>query len=140
MPTETGDALVIEVETAVPGTFVPVNDMNRFSRRTNRSTSRTRVFMRARPYTTRSAREWTATLSGYLNTDDAGQQLLRAGINTDVPVRLRILPDGVNGWEQEFYVGTSGHDANPDPTAMQEVSYELADAGDPVAVGTGPIL
>jgi hypothetical protein len=141
MPTVTGDDLIIEVQDpAAPTTWVPVNDMNRFSRRTTRSTGRTRVFMRSRAYLTRGQREFTATVSGFLNAVDPGQVILRTAMNTDVPVTLRILPDGVNGFTQQFYVGNQSFDANPDPQAMQETGWELSDAADPVAVLLGPIL
>jgi hypothetical protein len=137
----TGDEVVIEIEDpATPATFLPVNDLNRFSRRTTRSTTRTRVFMRANPYVNRGAREFTVTISGFLSIGDPGQDALRAAMNTDVPVKLKVMPDGVNGFTQDFYVGNQGADASPDPTALQEVSWELAEAAAPVAVGTGPIL
>lgn len=141
MPVVTGDEVVLEVATnAAPTVFLPVNDMNRFSRRTTRSTSRTRVFMRALAYVNRGAPEYATTISGFLNTDDPGQDALRDAMNTDVPVILKVMPDGTNGFTQAFYVGNQGADANPDPTAMQEVSWELAEAAAPVIVGTGPIL
>lgn len=141
-PTAQGDELVIEVKdtTTTPATYVPVNDMNRFSRRTTRATGRQRVFMRTTPRTTRGAREWTSTLSGFLNTDDPGQDIIRLAMETDVPITLKIMPDGVNGFSQDFYVGNQSHDANPDPQNMQEGGWELTDASDPVIVGTGPIL
>jgi hypothetical protein len=141
MGVQTGDKIVIEVETTDGGgVYVPVNDMNRFSRRNTRGATRTRVFMRARPYLTRGQRETTATISGLLNTTDTGQGLLRTAMNTDVPIRLRILPDGTNGFIQQFYVNNTGNDATPDPADMQDASFELSDAADPVVVGTGPVL
>jgi hypothetical protein len=96
--------------------------------------------MRARPYLTRGQRETTATISGLLNTTDAGQNALRTAMNTDVPVALRILPDGTNGFIQEFYVNNAGNDATPDPADMQDASFELSEAGDPYVIGSGPVL
>jgi hypothetical protein len=123
-----------------PGTYIPVNEMNRFSRRTGRSTSRTPVFMRARPHTTRSAREFTATISGFLNDTDPGQEIIRDAMNADTTVKLRVLPDGVNGFTQDFYVGNQTYDASADASAMQEAGWELTDASDPALVLLGPIL
>ena len=141
MPIAPGSSLVIEVQDpVVPATWVPVNDMTRFSRRTSRSTGRTRVFMKPRPYLTRGQREMTATLTGLLNDDDAGQIILRDAMGADDPVTLRFLPDGTNGFSQQFYVNQTSGDANPDPQSLQEGGFELADAADPVAVGTGPIF
>lgn len=141
MPTVQGDELVIEVQDPlVPATWVPINDANRFSRRTARTTTKTRVFMRATPYVNRSQRESTATLSGFVNTDDPGQQILRDAMEADTIVKIRVLPDGVNGFSQDFYVNNQGADANPEPQNMQECSWELIDAADPVQVLTGPIL
>jgi hypothetical protein len=140
VPVVNGSDLVIEVESDTPGSFIPVNDMNRFSRRTTRSVTRTRVFMRLTPYTNRGTPEYTATISGFLNDDDPGQVRLREAMNTDVPVTLRILPDGVNGFTQAFYIGNQTADANPDPGNMHEHGWELTDAGPPVAVLLGPIL
>lgn len=141
MPTVQGDELVIEVATALaPTVFVPVNEMNRFSRRTARTTTKTRVFMNPNPKIARSARDVTATISGFVDTDDPGQEILRDAMATDDIITLRILPDGVNGFTQQFYLNNQGADANPEPQNGQECSWELTDAAAPVVVLTGPIL
>lgn len=142
MTTITGDALVIEIEdtTPTPAVWVPVNDMNRFDRNTTRSTTRQRVFMRARAYLLRGAREFTSSISGFLNLTDPGQTMIRDAMETDAIVNLRVLPDGVNGIEQQFYVGRQTAGATPEATEMQAGGWELADAADPVMVGTGPIF
>lgn len=141
MPTVQGDELVIEVaEKTAPTVFVPVNEMNRFSRRTARSTTKTRVFMNPNPKVSRTARDTTATLSGFVDTDDPGQQILRDAMESDLTVILRVLPDGVNGFTQEFYLNNQGADANPEPQNGQECSWELTDAAAPAIVLTGPIL
>jgi len=142
MTTITGDALVIEVEDTVPATpvWVPVNDMNRFDRNTTRSTTRQRVFMKVRAYLLRGGREYTSAISGFINLLDPGQQLIREAMDTDNTVNLRILPDGTNGIMQEFYVGRQTAGATPEPTDFQTGGWELADAEEPQAVGTGPIF
>lgn len=142
MTTVTGDSLVIEISdpTVTPAVWVPVNDMNRFDRNTTRSTTRQRVFMKARAYLLRGAREFTSAISGFKNLADPGQQMIRDAMETDVIVSLRILPDGVNGISQDFYVGRQTSGATPEPTDMQTHGWELADAADPVMVGTGPIF
>lgn len=141
MPANTGDQVVIEVQDpAVPATWVPVNDMNRLSRRTGRTESQQRVFMKTRPYKSRSSRTTTHTVSGLFNDDDAGQQILRDAMEADTPVTLRFLHDGTNGFSQQFFVNNMTYDANPDPSAFQEDGFELSDNADPVVVAAGPIF
>lgn len=139
MSPEMGSAFVVEVApAATPTAFVPVHDLNAYSKSSSRDRTTYPVFMRATPHTLVGAREIAFTLSGYLNMTDPGQQVLRDAEEGDTNVIMRILPDGTNGFTQEVMVGSRTHDA--DPEAFQEVTFELSAADDPVVVGTGPII
>jgi hypothetical protein len=134
-----GEDMVVQVETATPGTFIPVADMDRYTTNNNRDKGRFPVF-NGIPHVTVGQRVKTFTVSGFLNNTDAGQQRIRAMEAADTPVKLRVLPDGVNGMEVSVLVNTTGHEASADETSLQTFSFDCEATADPVPVGTGIVV
>jgi hypothetical protein len=133
-----GDQFMLEVETAVPATYVVVNDMNAFSKSSQRNSQTFPVFQRATPHSVAGPREQTYTFSGYLNPTDAGQLRLFAMEAANTTVKIRVTHDGTNGFTQLVRITTYTYDA--DPENLQEVSFECTADDTAVIQGTGPLL
>lgn len=143
MPVVAGADFLARVQTAAasgttPATYAVIADMNSFSRGRSRDVNTYPVFGRMTPHSMPGAREMTFSLSGFLNTNDPGQNRLRQAEAADVPVIVQVLFDGTNGFEQRVRVGSLDHGA--DPEGLQTHGFELTADGDPVQIGTGPIL
>lgn len=79
------------------------------------------------------------SVSGYFDPADAGQNALREAARTDEEVQVQVLPDGAAGWMQDVKVGTTGHDADADPSSLQETSFEFSGVADPTSVNGGEL-
>src|SRR5688572_14556010 len=119
MPVMNGKDLDVFIETATPGTFIAVNDMNTFGKSVTKSVDRFPVFMRGTPYAVPGAREATYTMEGYLNTDDPGQLRLFALEAGDLAGKIKVMFDGTNGFSQEVKVSSYSYDAEPE--GLQEI-------------------
>ena len=121
-----------------PDVWTPVEDMTRFSKRNNRSTTTQAVFRRPDAYTFRGKRESTYTLNGLVNPDDPGQSYLRAAEVSGDSVFIRAVPEAGSGqgFEQEVQVGTTGWDADAGSNGGQEFNMELTAIGVATAFGT----
>lgn len=136
---EMGQDFVFEVEDpGAPGSWVPVHDMNSYSKSSSRTRSTFAVFMRPIPHTIVGAREVTWTFSGFLNMVDPGQEILRDAEEADDVVNIRVLPDGVNGFTQPVRVGSRTHDAEPEN--FQDYSFEFSAEDVATPVGAGPVV
>lgn len=138
MAIQLGEDFVIKVETATPGTFVVLNDMNRYGINNQRSTTKIPVFSRATPYSIAGARDRSWQISGLFNPADAGYlRLLNAEIN-NTPLKVQFLYDGTNGFQQEVVVSSFTMDNTPD--GVQEIGFQLDAYADATIVGTGPLI
>lgn len=134
---EHGDQLDIQVDDGAAGWY-DVNDMNAFSKNSDRSVTKVPVFMRTLPHIVASSRDQGFTISGFLNGSDDGQNRLRAAEAADTSVTIRVLFDGTNGFQQDVKVISFTYDA--DPEGLQEHGFTLEADGDATIVGTGPLL
>lgn len=123
---------------AVPGTFIPVQDMNSFSKASDRDANTYPVFQRAAPYSVAGARNQTYDVGGYLHGTDAGQAALFAAEAAQTPIEIQVLWDGTNGFRQEVIVNSYSVDV--DPESPQEIGFEFTANDTAVIVGTGPLL
>lgn len=134
---------VVEVESATPATWLPINDMTAFSKTKSSEIQRVKVLMRAVPHALGKAPEYGLTMSGLLNTTDAGQMRIRAQEALGLPVNIRVQAiDGAGtpaGYTQVCLVSNLSHDANADDP-FQAFGFELVPTADPVIVGAGPII
>jgi len=105
----TGDEFALYVETAVAGTFVLVNDLNRCTIQSTRGRNTFPVFQAA-PHLTLGRSVKAFSLQGYLNNGDPGQDRLRAMELAGTPVKIRVLPDGVNGFEVTVLLHSKGYE------------------------------
>ena len=129
-----GEDFVLYVETATPGTFIPVADMSRYRGSNARERARYPVFNAAAHRTT-GARTKTFSLEGFLNPADAGQNRIRNAENTDTVLKFRVLPDGINGFEITAQVNSTGHEADADDTTLQSFTAECEGTTDPTPYG-----
>jgi hypothetical protein len=135
-----GEDLVVQVEDpATPGSFLVVADLNRYSTSNTRPTNRFPVFAGSAHETT-GERAKTFTLSGFWNNDDPGQLALRAASDDNAEINIRVLPDGVNGFQCMILVGTEGGEATADEASLQTISFDCEGVDDPTPIGTGIIV
>lgn len=131
-----GNDLLINVETAVADVFVEVKDGRAWNGTLSSQTTTVPVFNRAARYTASSTDEEIYTLGHLYTPDDAGQMRVRSVARAKTAELFQFLPDGTNGFEQEFLVTERGIAADPDGNLM-EFTYTLSANDVPTVVGTG---
>jgi hypothetical protein len=134
-----GADLLIEVESATPGVFVLLSDMTRYSSSNTRTTNRVPVFG-GPAHEVSGERNKTFTLEGLWNDDDAGQLRVRAASENQTELKMRVLPDGVNGFECTVLVGTTGGEATADEATLQTFTVDAEMQGDETPIGTGVLV
>lgn len=139
MPVYVGEDLVIRVESDVPGTFIDVADMTRYATTNARTTNRVSVFAGPAHEVT-GERAKTFTLEGLWNDTDPGQIQLREASEGQTEIKIRVLPDGVNGFETSVLVGTTGGEANADEATLQSFTLECEMTTDETPIGTGVLV
>lgn len=133
-----GENFQLNVEDpALPGTYLPVNDMNSFSKASDRDSNTYPVFQRA-PYALAGARNQTYDVGGYLFPGDPGQQALLDAELSQLPINIEVLWDGVDGFRQDVKVASYSVDV--DPESPQEIGFEFTADDAAVVVGAGPLL
>lgn len=70
----------------------------------------------------------SASLTCIWQTGDAGQDLLRTQMQSRLPIDLRYLPDGTNGFESQFICTSISTTQAVD--GRVEVTFTLAGSGD----------
>lgn len=133
-----GALLTIEVETATPGVYVALNGVDRYSRRSGRSTRKQSVFGQANQVSSTGVLAETITFSGITDIADPGLLRLIAMKAGDLQASVRIKFDGANGYTQAVKVGNIDTDADPDNFITFSCTLESEAAA--VIVGTGPIM
>jgi hypothetical protein len=139
MPVYVGEDLVIQVESEIAGVFLTVADMNRYASTNARTTTTVPVFAGPAHELT-GERNKTFTLEGLWNDDDPGQVRLRAKADADEPVKIRVLPDGVNGFECTILQGTDGGEASADESTFQSYTVDAEMQDDETPIGTGVLV
>lgn len=134
-----GPDMLIRVETAVAGTFIDVADLNSYSTGNTREKAKFPVFGAAAHRTT-GERTKTFSLGGFLNSTDPGQLRIRSLEATDTPVKIRVLPDGVNGFEITCLINSTGHEASAEETSLQTFTVECEATTDPSPIGGGTAI
>ena len=139
MAVSAGEDFVLEVSTDAGVNWDLVGGMDSWGASHPKDRQEYPVFGPTNPITRTGRRGHDYQTSGYYDPVDPGQVALRGAARTDDTVRIRVTHDGVNGWTQDVKVGTTGHDAEADPSSLQETSFEFYGVADPVIVGTGPL-
>jgi hypothetical protein len=135
-----GEDLLVQVEDPdAPGTFITVADLDRYSSSNTRPANRIPVFGGPAHETT-GERAKTFTLSGYFNDTDAGQQALRDASDSNAEINIRVLPDGVNGFQVAILVGTDGGEATADEASLQTVTFDCEATNDETPIGSGILV
>jgi hypothetical protein len=133
-----GAPLTVEIETAVPGTYVAINGVDKYSRRSGRASRKQSVFGQANQVSSTGVLAETITMSGITDIADPGVLRLLAMKAGDLQGSIRVKFDGVNGYTQPVKVTALDTDADPDD--WQTFSTNLETMAAAVLVGTGPIL
>lgn len=117
--------LNVNTGTAATPTWTPVNDMDTLGRRSNRDTNTRPVFMRNVPHQTQGARTETYAIAGLYSPGDPGQDALRKHEEDGTIAHIQVLPNGTGGWSQHVLVNSYTHDAEADPSSLQEFGFEF---------------
>jgi hypothetical protein len=132
-----GADFVLEVETATPGTYVPVSDMDNFDDGSDATEQDFPVFGNV-TYNVPGARTVTMTASGFRTLADAGQLVLLAAEKARTPVNIRVKYDGTNGYTVQVNVKTRKGNAKAE--GLQTIAFDMTAAAASVAVGSGPAI
>lgn len=133
-----GFEVYVEDVSVSPTVFVEVAEMDNFQRSSQRDSQSRTVFMNPVAHNQPGGRVVSGTLSGLLSDSDDGQAILMDAEKNDTTVRIRILWDGTNGFEQDFKVGSTSQGAAAGPNWI-EGSFELLGQGIAEVVGAGPV-
>lgn len=133
-----GEDFLLEVETAVVGTFVPLLGMDEWEQNDSQTIDTFPTFGASTPLGIPTPPDISFTISGFFDPVDPGQVRLRAIARARTTILINVLHDGTNGYSQVVRVGSrsTGASATGGP---QTQSFEFAPVGDPVVVGTGPL-
>ena len=134
---QNGADLVLEVETAVADTFVPVSDMDNFDDGSDQNETQQPVFGNI-VYVSPGPRTVSFTISGFRNNADAGQILLLAAEKNRTVCRVRVKYDGTNGYSVRARV--KSRKGNAKPEGLQTIAFDFLASEASVIVGTGPTI
>lgn len=133
-----GEEFVVEVETATVGVYVTVEFMNSHSKSFGGGSQEFPVFSGV-PLVIAAETGETFAIGGFYDKADAGQLRLIAMARAGTSTKLKVLPDGVNGFTQSVKVLSYKHDASAGEN-FQTISFEFKADAAAVISGTGPIL
>lgn len=132
-----GADFVLMAETAVPGTYVNVADMDNFDDGTDAPVQEFPVFGGTK-YLIPGARAITFTASGFYNPTDAGQALLLAAEKDRDNIKIKVMYDGTNGYTIEVKVQSRKFNAKAE--GLQTIAFDMLAQAASVVVGTGPAI
>lgn len=89
-------------------------------------------------YVVPGTRNQTLEIGGFLDTSDTGQAALRTAESTRVPIRIQVLFDGVNGFDQSVRVTNFTHSAEAQGD-LQPITFSVVGNAAATVVGTGPV-
>lgn len=119
------------------GGFVAVNGIGKFGRKSDTNEQEFACFGKKR-FVFPDQRKHTFTLSGWYDTSDAGQAILRDAEANRRLVIVKVLPDGTNGFTEKARVRAFTHDADAEGD-FQPLTYEFTGIPDSaVQIGAGP--
>lgn len=138
MAVPNGADVLVKAENAPgSGVFVTVAAITRFSKKSDTDENVHPAFGGTK-YVVPGTRNQEFSISGFLDTSDVGQAALRTAESTRVPIKIRVLFDGVNGYEQSVRVRSFTHDADA-AGDLQPITFDFAGNADATIIGTGPV-
>lgn len=132
-----GTDITLEVEDTTPGTFIQINGMDTYTRRSGRTSNKKSVFMRATQVKSTGPLDETITMAGLFDPADAGQLRVLAQKAANTQFTIKITFDGTNGYTQLVSCSQGDTDFKPDDFGNITFTFEAED--DAVIEGTGPI-
>jgi hypothetical protein len=135
-----GEDFVLEIETATPGTFVPINGMDTWDSSDSQTIDTFPTFgATANPLAIPSPPDISYSASGFFDAADAGQTRARLLGQTRATGKIKVMYDGTNGYTQGVRIASRTHGASAQG-GPQTQTFEFAPDGTaPVIVGTGPL-
>jgi hypothetical protein len=138
MAVPNGADVVLQAENAPgSGVFVAVAAITRWSKKSDTDET-THMAFGGTKYVAPGTRNQEASISGFLDTSDVGQAALRTAESTRVPIKIRVLFDGANGFEQSMRVRSFTHDADAEGD-LQPITFDFAGNAAATVIGTGPV-
>lgn len=138
MAVPNGADVIIKAENAPgSGVFVTVAALTRVSKKSDTDENIHPAFGGTK-YVVPGTRNQALDLSGFLDTTDVGQAALRTAESTRVPIRIQVLFDGANGFDQSVRVTNFTHDAAADGD-LQPITFSVVGNAVATIVGTGPV-
>lgn len=133
-----GTDITLEVEdSATPGTFIPINGMTTYDRKSGRTSNKQAVFMRATQVKSTGPLDETITMTGLFDPADPGQLAVLAKKAANDQLNIKVTFDGTNGYSQITSCSQGDTSFKPDDKGNINFTFEAED--DAVIVGTGPI-
>lgn len=127
------DAIIHIGVTSSPTT--PVGSLNQWENPRSRPET-TRAYYMEPKQTFVGESEDTLQLQGDYNQGDAGQAIIRTAYKNGTTVFVKVLPDGTNGFTQEFRVSQSPT-RGPSPDDPPGCTFNFVAVDAPVDVGSG---
>lgn len=137
MAVPNGADVLVKAENAPgSGVFVDVAAITRFSKKSDTDENVHPTFGGIKLIAP-GTRNQEFDVAGFLDTSDVGQAALRTAEQTKVPIKIRVLFDGANGYEQSVRVRSFTHDADA-AGDLQPITFSFAGNANSTIIGTGP--
>lgn len=137
MAVPNGADVILKAENAPgSGVFVAVAAITRFSKKSDTDENVHPTFGGVK-LVAPGTRNQEFSIAGFLDTTDVGQAALRTAEATKVPIRIQVLFDGVNGFDQSVRVRSFSHEAAAEGD-LQPITFDFAGNANSTIVGTGP--
>jgi flagellar basal body rod protein FlgF len=134
-----GEDFRLKVRTATgPDVYTTVLGMDEWEQTDSQTIDTFPSFGAATPLGIPTPPDVSFSISGFFDPVDPGQVELRAVGAARTTEMIQVLHDGTNGYDVLIRVGARTHGASASG-GPQRQSFEFAPAGDPTAVGSGPI-
>jgi hypothetical protein len=138
MAVPNGTDVVVKVENAPgSGVFVVAAALTSI-RKTSDTDENVHPAFGGTKYVVPGTRNQGLEIGGFLDTTDTGQAALRTAESTRVAIRIQVLFDGVNGFDQSVRVTNFTHSAEAEGD-LQPISFSVVGNAAATIVGTGPV-
>jgi len=131
-----GNTLLVEVEVATVMTLL--GEGTSYDNTRSNTTTTVRTFGGGKR-TSSSRGDTTYSVTTLATDDDAAQQALLVAERAAAEINIHVMPDGLNGFVVPVKVSSTKHSARAD-SGFQEITFDMTEAGDPVADAAGGFI
>lgn len=132
-----GTGITLSVEGSTAGTFIPIEGMDTYSRKSGRNSTKKSIFMRATQVKSTGPLDETINMSGLFDPLDPGQLAVLAKKAANTQFNIQITFNGTDGYTQLVQCANGDTDFKPDDYGNISFVFEAED--DAVIAGLGPI-